>query len=70
MRVVFTVSELLTLNTNCGGTISPLYTHRRLGLNDDIKSLGNITKECKRTDFWNRYRSEITRQLKKIRLYD
>ena len=35
-----------------------------LSVNDNIKFLENIKKELKRKNFWNKYKSEITTQLK------
>ena len=36
-----------------------------LSINDNIKFLENIKQGFKRTIYWNKYRSEITTQLKK-----
>ena len=35
-----------------------------LSVNDNIKFLENIKKGLKRKNFWNKYKSEITTQLK------
>ena len=52
---------------NCMITSTELYVPVvTLSINDNIKFLENIKQGFKRTIFWNKYRSEITTQPKKL----